>query len=1194
MRKFILQPLAMAVLAVLIYSCSSKSEINNAEPVAEENTQRMFDLISPNQTGIHFANNLQEDLVTNIFNYEYYYNGGGVAIGDINNDGLPDIYFSGTKVENKLYLNKGNFQFEDITASAGVGGGEGFKTGVTMVDINGDGLLDIYVCKTGKFNSSARTNLLYINNGDLAFTDEAAAYGLNDSSFSNYATFFDMDKDGDLDMFLVNHPVDFPSANTIRIKQGANGIEKVKPDNYDLVSDRMYKNNGNGTFSDITKAAGMLSYSYGFMATIMDVNEDGLPDLFVTNDYVEPDFLYINKGNGTFKESLKEYFRHTSHFSMGTDIADINNDGHLDVMVLDMIPETNRRQKMLENVLKYDRYDMQVKYGYYHQLMRNTLQLNNGNGSFSEIGTMAGVSNTDWSWGPLFADFDNDGLVDLFVSNGYRRDVTDLDYMKFTVDSLNRNGGVTVSNIDEILKLVPSEKISNYMYKNNGDYSFSNNTMQWGLQQPTFSNGCAYADLDNDGDLDLVINNIDEVAHVYQNKSELVSKKNYLNIQLEGPQKNRSGIGSWIKLNSKNGQQTTYVTPSHGFFSSTANGNHFGLGDLTTVDKIEIIWPDGKMQVLNDISANQQLKIKYADADQMYQKEKPTPALYTEVKNSGIDYTHIENDFIDFKREPLLPHQFSKNGPGMAVGDVNDDGMEDVYIGGANGSAGVLYLQNSNGTFRKNAQPAFAADAVHEDMGAIFFDANGDGFQDLYVVSGGSEFIESASEYQDRLYINNGKGGFEKKNDLLPQINASGSCVVAADYDKDGDLDLFVGGRIIPGKYPMSPKSYLLRNENGKFTDVTNDVAPGLQNLGLISSAIWSDYNNDGQIDLVVTGEWLPITFYKNNNGKFTNETANTGLAKSNGWWNSIISGDFDNDGDIDYVAGNMGLNSRIKANESQPASIYFKDFDQNGFLDAIMTTFVQGIAYPLPLRDQILDQLRMLRKRFTRYSQYANATIENVFTPEELRDAGKLMSYNFNSSFIKNIGNGQFEIHSLPVEAQFAPVYGILAKDMDEDGNLDIVAVGNNFTSDVLSGRYDAGNGLVLQGDGKGNFVNQKIAKTGFYNPGNAKAITKLSSGNKELILISNNNDKVKTFEKNMIEEQTEIVLNNDDAWGVLELSNGTNRKVEFDYGTGYLSQSQRKIFLPSNIKKATIYNYKGNSRTVVPSAQVLSQVNK
>ena len=1189
-------------LTIIIVSSIACNQIkdNSATPNEPEvaKSDPLFELISAEHSGISFSNDLKEDLNINIMNYEYYYNGGGVAIGDINNDGLPDIYFSGTNVSNRLYINKGNLVFEDITDKAGVSGGLGFKTGITMVDINGDGFLDIYVCKTGKFDAQNRTNLLYINNGDLTFTEKAAEYGLNDSSYSNSCTFFDYDLDGDLDMYLVNHPINFLEANTIRVQQVNNELVRLPYANFDLVSDRLYRNNGNNTFTDVSKQAGIMNNSYGFMMTITDINEDGYPDLYVSNDYIEPDFLYINNGNGTFTENLKAYIRHTSHFGMGVDIADYNNDGLMDIVVLDMIPEDNRRLKQLDNVMKYDRYQMQVKFGYYHQQMRNTLQLNNGNNSFSEIGQLSGISNTDWSWGPLFADFNNDGYKDLFVANGYRRDVTNLDYMKFTVDSINRSGGATVSDINQLLKLIPTEKLQNYIFENNKDLTFKNVSNDWGITEKTWSNGCAYADLDNDGDLDLVINNIDEQAYLYKNLADKkIADNHYLKVKLIGTDKNRNGIGAYVKLKTQAGEQIQYITPSRGFFSSQDITAHFGTGNQKYIEQIKVIWPDGKMQILNNVPTNQLLQIDYKNADQKFERkrERNTEVLFAEVSDKiGLNYTHKENEFVDFKREPLIPHEFSKNGPGIAVGDINGDGMEDVFVGGALGYSGALFIQKSNSTFANIPNPSLEQDKLKEDMGALFFDSDNDGDLDLYVVSGGSESDGESSDYQDRLYINDGKGNFSRAQDALPQILSSGSCVIAADYDKDGDLDLFVGGKIVGGSYPVAPQSYLLQNNNGKFTNVTNALAPGLENAGLVSSAIWSDYDQDGNLDLIVVGEWMPITIFRNVNGRFSKVTNIPALANSDGWWNSIISGDFDNDGDIDYVAGNLGLNSRLKASPDQPASVHYKDFDNNGALDAIICTYMQGICYPIAQRDQLLEQLRFLRKRFTRYSTYANATIENVFTPDELNGANKLVAKTFASSYIENLGNGQFKISNLPIEAQFSPVYGMVAEDLNKDGNLDVLLVGNNYSSDVLSGRYDAGNGLVLFGKGNGTFENVSVTKSGFYNPKNAKALARVRLENGSMAyLISNNNDKLQAF-KTQSSGLGYAKLNKDDARAEIFFTNGKKRIVELQYGSGYLSSSGRTLTLAENVEKIIIYNYKNSPRAISPSNKLASITNR
>ena len=1095
----------LLLLVVMSLAACKQTKKEQTESVVK--TDPLFTLLSPEQTGITFTNQIldNDELV---LTHEYIYNGSGVAIGDINNDGLPDLFFTAVNLNNRLYLNKGHMQFEDISVKAGILPRQALSTGVTMVDVNQDGFLDIYVCRAGKFAPEKRANLLYINNGNLTFTEKAKEYGLADQSSSNQATFFDYDNDGDLDMYLVNSPLDYSTATTVLFKPD---LEREN------VSDRLYRNNGDHTFTDVTMKAGVDNKAFGFNAAVIDINHDGWQDLYVTNDFLMPDFLYVNNHNGTFTESLSKYFKHTSNSSMGSQVADFNNDGLMDVFTLDMLAEDNFRQKMLRGPMGFDDFSLASTYGYGYQYMRNNLQLNNGNGTFSEIGQLAGVSNTDWSWTPLFEDFDNDGWSDLFVANGYRKDLTNLDYSRYFLDSINKHGGIgQFKHIYDLLNAVPSTPLRHYIYKNNRDLTFTDKSVEWGLTEISYANGTASADLDNDGDLDLVVNNIDKAASVFENNARKQNANHYIQFRFRGDEKNPFGVDACVKIMQGDSIQCKIFNPTNGYYSGVENRIHFGLGNATVVEKVLVTWPDGSTESLQNVKADQLVVVDRKNAVAAVKSTGPAqaPALFTDISRlSGAAFTHQENNFIDFKREPLLPQMFSRTGPCIATGDLNGDGKDDFFIGGATGFGGAIYFQDHNGKFIRQNSAALEKDKKYEDTGAVLFDADGDGDADLYVVSGGNEFDSDSPQYQDRLYLNNGKGILVRDEDALPEMFTSGSCVTAGDYDGDGDPDLFVGGRIIPGKYPLAPRSYILNNNKGKFTDVTASVCRELLNPGLVCAALWTDYNGDKKVDLIVTGQWMKISLFKNENGVLVPSTENAGLENSDGWWNCIAAGDFDHDGDLDYAVGNLGLNSRIKATEKEPACVYASDFDGNGSLDAIMCYYIQGTSYPIHSRDMMIDQMRPLRKKFLRYQPYATATIYDVFTKEQVDTAKVLFSKTFSTSYIENLGNGKFKLKALPLRTQFAPVNAIVSDDFDGDGNPDLVMVGNSYETEVETGRYDASIGDFLKGDGKGNFIPVPVTQSGFFNDKNARSMKEVTLNGKKVLLIGNNNDAMKVL---------------------------------------------------------------------------------
>ena len=1101
--------IALTVGQILPASDSIADQSSSEAPGAGSRSP-LFTLVKPEESGIAFANKVYEDDDNHPFGYTYFYNGGGVAIGDINNDGLPDLFFTGNMVPNKLYLNKGDFVFEDITDRAGVGEAGGWSNGVTMVDINLDGYLDIYVCRSYYLeNPTLRENLLYINNGDLSFREEAGAYGLNDAGFSVQAAFFDYDRDGDLDMYLGNHYNNIEGYDRKIVRQ-----ETIAPD---FVGDRLMRNNGDGTFADVTKGAGVVNIGCALGVGIGDLNEDGWPDIYVANDFLVSDVFFVNNGDGTFTESIHTALKHSSFFGMGSSLADFNNDGLLDIIVTDMLAADNYREKTMMSAMDVGSFRRLIEAGFHHQYMRNTLQLNNGNGTFSEIGYLAGIARTDWSYSVLLADFDNDGWKDMLVANGYRRDARDVDASNTWTEIVERQGRkFRRGQLRELLNLLPVNRWSNYLFRNNGDLTFSDRTAAFGLTQGSFSNGAAYADLENDGDLDLVVTNLMDPAFVYRNDSERRKDGNFLRVRLKGPAANPAGIGTKVRIAHDGGIQYQEFHVTRGFHSSVEYALHFGLGDTAKVDWLRVTWPDGRMQEIGPEGANQVIVVDYANAP-----EPPAGAgssvaatLMKEVTDAvEVEFVHRENDYDDYIKEVLLPHKMSQFGPSVAVGDVNGDGRDDFYVGGAAGQSGVLYLQDSEARFRQTGRSPWTDDARFEDLGTLFFDADGDRDLDLYVVSGGNEFNLSSRLYQDRLYTNDGTGRFEKSVDKLPTISASGSCVAAGDYDSDGDPDLFVGGRVHPGKYPFPARSYVLNNDGGVFADVTDRVAPELREPGLVTSAVWSDYDGDGVLDLIVVGEWMPVSVFQNTGGRLIERTADYGLEETTGWWNVVETVDFDNDGDSDYVLGNLGLNYKYKASEGEPLRIYAHDFDGSGTLDIVLGYYNEGTCYPVRGRECSSQQIPVLRTRFPTYAAFGRATLADVYGAalnEGLHYEAKM----FASCTMENLGKGRFSIRPLPVEAQFSTVQGIVVKDFDGDDNLDLLVAGNFHVSEVETGRADAGIGLLLTGDGHGNFHPVQVSTSGFMADLDVRDLAMARSANgPPYILVGNNNDRLQVF---------------------------------------------------------------------------------
>lgn len=1050
----------------------------------------LFALLPPERTHINFTNTLTEGLNTNVLVYEYFYNGGGVGVGDMNGDGLQDIYFSGNMTDNKLYLNKGHLQFEDVTGIAGVGGRPGpWKTGVSIADVNGDGKPDIFLCYSGKVAGIHRVKQLFINQGNDAagvphFRDEAAMYGLADSSYSTQAYFFDYDRDGDLDLLLLNHnPNNLPVLNEV-----STAAIRAKTD--PLCGVKLLRND-KGHFHEVTQAAGINSSSltYGLGAGIADIDGDGWPDIYISNDYAVPDYYYVNDHHGGFVNRLSESFGHISQFSMGNNIADINNDGRPDIFTLDMLPQDNRRQKLLFAPDNYEKFDLNVRSGGYYQYMRNMLQLNNGNGTFSEIGQLEGISNTDWSWAPLWADFDNDGRKDLFITNGYVRDYTNMDFIKYMEAYTARKGRLKREDVLDIVDHMPSSNVSSYLFHNDGE-GFTNVSAPWGIRLPSNSNGAAWADLDNDGDLDLVINNINQPAFVYENRAS-GKGSHYLSVKLEGGGLNTEGIGAKLMLYQKGRLQYLEEMPAQGYQSTVSAILHFGLGPDAGIDSLRIIWPVGREQLLTGIRADQLLTVNEKNANLFYHTP-AAPAPLLEETSSPLAISVAPVALNDFKRQPQLVSPMSFSGPCLALADVNGDGLEDIYVGGGNGVAGGLYLRQQKGGFVKMAEPAFEADRLREDADACFFDANGDGRMDLYVASGGyHNYAPDDSLLQDRLYLGDGKGHFSRATGALPLMPGSKGCVRAGDINGDGIPDLFVGGRVIPGRYPLPPPSYLLIGDGkGHFTDQTALLAPVLSAIGMVTDAAWIDLNGDGARDLIVVGEWMPVTVLINNKGKLENKTADYFDKSYSGWWNKLLVGDFNGDGRPDLVIGNLGLNSGCRADEGHPAELYYKDFDGNGTVDPILCLYNGDTSYPFMSRDELLQQVGNMSKRFPDYKSYAQARLSDIFSPASLQGAGRLQASCLRTCYFTGGADGRFHEKSLPQAAQVAPVLTITALDVDQDGVTDLLLCGNVNHARLRFGKQDANYGVLLKGDGKGNFQYIDQERCGLRLRGDVRAV--------------------------------------------------------------------------------------------------------
>jgi ASPIC and UnbV/FG-GAP-like repeat len=1186
-----IQYLKLLLIISIFISCESKTR---------------FQLISSEHSGIHFNNKITENDSVNVLDIVNIYNGAGVGIGDFNNDGLPDIYFTGNMVSNRLYLNKGNFVFEDITDIAGVGGDGEWCRGASIVDINNDGWPDIYVCVNIKTDPRLRRNLLYINqgpdkNGIPHFKEMGREYGLGDTLYSTMAEFFDYDKDGDLDMYLT--------VNQIPNHYNPNNFRPIITDGSFPSTGRLYRNDWNDSlkhpvFTDVSKQAGIGVEGFNHDATIADINQDGWPDIYVTSDFIGDDILYINNHDGTFTNKVKDYFKHTSSSGMGQDIEDINNDGLPDVVELDMDPPDNYRKKMFAVPNNYRMYQNSDFYGYQYQYARNCLQLNQGprvgrNDStgdpmFSEIGYYSGIEATDWSWTPLVADFDNDGYRDIIVTNGYPRDVNDHNFINFRANALQ------IASKQMILDQIPQVKIHSFGFRNNRDLTFSDVSADWGLMKPGFSNGAAYADLDGDGDLDLIVNNIDDEAHIYRNMSRERDPENqhFLQVSFAGDSLNKGGFGAWVELHYDGGKQQVYEnTPYRGYLSTIQDIAHFGLGKLKAVDTVLVKWPDGKMQQWLNVKADQVLVADHRNARLPYRVGKPAiaaGALFREITDSiGIHFKQEQQDYIDFNIQKMMPHKFSQYGPSIAVGDVDGNGLDDMVVGGAAGHSAQIFFQQPDGHFIQKAllpdMPGKSKPA--DDLQVLLFDADGDGDLDLYIAAGGYKNPQNSPAYQDRLYINDGKGNFALDSSALPANFASKFCVRAADYNHDGKPDLFISGRVDPQNYPKPVSSFIYRNDShdGKvrFTDVTATVAKDLLGIGMVCDAIWTDFDNDGWPDLILAGEWMPVTFLKNDKGVFKNISASSGINDHKGWWNSIIAGDFDKDGKMDYIVGNTGTNSFYRASATYPVRVYGGDFDKNGIYDMIPSTYLTDQdgkmqEVPAETRDDLLKQITAMRKKFPDYKSYAVATMDEVLTAEERKGALVVEANDLRSCLLKNEGNGRFSLHPLPAQAQLSVINGMVAEDFDGDGQLDVLLSGNDFGTEPTVGRYDALNGLLLKGDGKGGFTPMSIAQSGIYLPGDQKALVKLRGpGDRYWVAAGQNKGLLQVFEWK--KGARCIPLKPNDVSAVFTYKDGSVRKEEYGWGSSFLSESGRFLTVSGPVVSVEISDAAGRKRKVL-----------
>ena len=1101
------------LLTVVFYSCNTDKN-NNLSTI---DTETLFTLLDAKETGIDFLNKVKNQKNFNIFKYRNFYNGGGVAIGDINNDGLADIYLTGNMVANKLYLNKGNLTFEDISVSAGIEGNKPWSTGVVMVDINQDGLLDIYVSNAGNLKGNNHDNDLYINNGDLTFTEKASDFNLAKTGFSTHASFFDYDKDGDLDAYILNNsniPVSSLGYAEQRDKR-AQDWENV-PQIFRGVGDMLLRND-NGKFVDVSEEAGIYGSLIGFGLGVMvtDMNGDFYPDIYVSNDFYERDYLYLNNQDGTFKEDITNWTSHLSLSAMGVDIADINNDGNADIFITDMLPEADQRVKSVMEFEGYNVFKLKQSKDFSQQYIQNTLQLNNGNNTFSEVAYFSGVAKTDWSWAGLLFDMDNDGNRDIFITNGINHDLTDLDFVNFFANEIIQKMALTGKKqaIDSIINKMPVKPQPNYAYKNNGDITFDNANKEWGFETPSLSNGVAYGDLDNDGDLDMVINNVNMLPFVYRNNSDSLTTNNYLKIKLEGDQVNKFGVGSTVKIYHNNKIYVQDQMPSRGFQSSMDYVMTIGLGKATKVDSLRIIWPNNKTQKWNNIEVNSTLTLKQSEATEIQSSllPKKNKTLVSEVLKTNLQ-KHQENSYSDFDYEGLINKMLSQEGPALAIGDINNDGNDDFYIGGAKNQPGLLYLNLGNGKTALSIQKSFDKDAMFEDTTAAFFDANGDGNLDLMIGSGGNE-IGQENNYKVRLYINNGKGRFDSAEKKLPSLRKNISVITPYDFDNDGDIDVFVGARSLVATYGINPTHQFLENNgDGTFIDTTEKVAYDVKSAGMITDAIWKDINKDGKKDLITVSEWDTPKIYINNGRRLIKQKST--LDDLFGMWNVVEAADLDNDGDIDFILGNQGSNTMHKTSKENPVKMWVNDFDNNGTIEQIMTNHKNGKDYPIHMKKELTAQLVSLKKQNLKASEYAKKSIDELFSASIFKNSIMKQSTISESIIAVNEGDWNFSVKKLPSRVQLSCVCGIVCTDINNDGNLDIIMAGNNFEFKPQYSRLDASHGSVLLGDGSLDFKWQNYNTSGFVIKNEAKHLKTISDkSGKTYLLAAINNEKPKLF---------------------------------------------------------------------------------
>ncbi len=1160
----------------------------------------LFEQLPAEQTGITFSNEITQNDSINIIEYTNMFNGGGVAVADFNNDGFQDLYFTGNLVENELYLNQGEFQFSNVTDEANVAAKGRWSSGVAVVDINGDGLKDIYVCATTYNDPERRINMLYINQGVNennvpVFKEMGEEYNVADSGHTTMAAFFDYDRDGDLDLFLMQNQFDRHGSMDRYHEKMLDGESET--------TDRLLRNEGSDSlghpyFTDVSDEAGILIEGFGLGLNITDINRDGWKDIYIANDFITNDVLYVNNGDGTFTDKAGEIFKHTAHAAMGSDVADINNDGYSDVVVVDMRPEDNFRKKKMLQPNNYDAYRNNEKYNYDYQFVRNVLQVYQGENPktgtpvYSDIGIWSGIAETDWSWTPLMVDFNNDGWRDIIVTNGFPHDLTDHDFAEYF------QLYPEFISLDDLIQHMPSVKISNYAFRNNGDLTFSDVTEDWGMDISSFSNGAAQVDLNNDGALDFVVNNINDSVFVFKNRQpeRNPTENNFLRVKLDGNGNKTMGLGAFVEIEYGDGKTQFHEhTLYRGYLSSVEPITHFGLEDSSTVDKLTVTWPDSTKQVLRDIAPNQVVTVSQEDAVDMTGDEsnsaENSQAIFSNVtEESGVDFVHQEWDYNDFNVQPLLPHKLSQYGPGLSVGDVNSDGLNDIYISGAFEYKGTFLMKQQDGSFvEEDLLVGNDPNNREEEMGSLFFDADGDGDDDLYIVSGSYEHTRGDQAYQDRLFINEG-GQYILSSDALPSFLSSGSAVRAADFDRDGDLDLFVGGRVIPHRYPEPTDSYILENlsDEGslRFEIVNDEVAPVLNDIGLISDAIWTDFNDDGWLDLILAGEWMPLTFLKNDSGKFVDVTGETGISGYQGWWNSLCGGDFDYDGDTDYIAGNLGSNTYFQASDEYPVRIYAGDIDNNGVYDAVPSVYYKNrqgdkVEVPFHGRQNVSRQLPRIQKLYETHRAFASATMDDILSQFESEDVRTYRANYMKSSYVENLGEGEFDISPLPDKVQWAPIFGCATEDVNNDGNLDVMLAGNDYGIELSAGRADALNGLVLTGDGEGRFETMDFEESGFFVPGDAKALVSFVNAENELVVAaSQNRGPLKLFKKES--DYKPIPIQPMDASAVIQYDDGRTQKKELYYGSGFLSQSERYLVPSGDYTKVEITDFQGTTRTI------------